>query len=57
MDMLHKKVKLQNGIEGIIRGFWQNSKKAQLLFMIEIWSDKGKTSDWYSGDEFEIIEE
>jgi hypothetical protein len=54
-ELLHKKVKLKNGIEGVVIGFYQDKPDEPMRYLIEIWTDAGKKESWYRDIEFEVI--
>lgn len=55
-DFIHKKVKLKNGLDGVLLGLYQKID-SPMLFSIEYWCSNGKREDWYKSDEFYFLEE
>lgn len=53
-ELLHKKVKLKSGIEGIVIGFYQDKPELPFNYLIRYW-EGGKKSDWFDLEDFTVL--
>ena len=57
VELMHAKVKLGSGVEGVVLGIWQQTKETPYQFLVEGWyADGTQKTKWFPARDFDIIQ-
>ena len=55
--VLHSKVKLKSGIEGVVNAIWQETPGGDIQYMVKYWNRDGEQKTrWFPPSDFDVMD-